>query len=686
MTFLNPANLWFLSFLIIPIAFHLLNLLKNKKEDFSSLILIKELKQTSMRNVKLKKLILLLLRILGIIFLVISFSKPVTNGFLHNWSVPEIDSRLYIVIDNSASMGAKNKGKTFLERSKHEASSLIPEFKKNALISIFQTCPPKMIFEGYSDDINIKKAIKSVKQTESFDNIWNTTGSFINRNKINEKLKECILFSDLMHPTDSLFSKSINNFIDWKFYFIQPEIIEENLSIKNMSFVNRVNTLQQLSKVNTRVQNKSVSPRKNIPLELLFNNQRVGQVISEFSSNIEKEFQFQAYPIAEGILQSKAIIPIDSYLSDNSWYHTVPVMRQINCGIIGKSREEVQILEVILKSIDPNKEFLNIESRIQPSLNRLFLDEFDMVIIYNCSGLTKQSVKDLDNFTKEGGGLIWFEGETSELPNHESLYELLNFPRSTDTINSGQGFFSTEISTEESDLLQNIRVKDINKELPKVFKYIKTETNKDHMIHWNLNNMDPFLIEFSNGGGDIFYFSSILNLEWNDLSIRGLIIPLMYKLLILAGTDEMNTSSIFVDDVKWISLQESKLKNIWEVLSPSGQKEMIVPDYDLEGIQITMTNELGIYEVFSNGEQITSFPTKLHNLEYLTNHLNQDDINKFIPKDQFRIIPMDKNTSSSFAEIRHGKSLWKFFLYASIFIFLIETIVGLPNKKNLNKI
>ena len=683
MTFLNPTNLWFLSFLLIPIVFHLLNLFKNKKEDFSSLILIKELKKTSMRSIKLKKIILLLLRILGILFLVISFSKPVSNGFLHGWSVPEIDSRLYIIIDNSASMGAKNKGKTFLERSKHEMSSLIPEFKKTALISIFQTCPPKMIFEGYSNDVNIKQAIKSVKQTESFDNIWNTTVSIINRNKINQKLKECILFSDLMHPTDSLFSKSINDFIDWKFYFIQPEVIEENLSIKNVSFENRVNTLQQLSKVNTRVQNKSISTRKNIPLELIFNGQRVGQVISEFSSNIEKEFQFQAYPLAEGILHSKITIPIDSYLSDNSWFNTVPVMKQINCGIVGKNREEIQILEMILKSIDPNKEFLNIETRIQPNLNRLFLDEFDMVIIYNCSGLTKQSVKDLDKFTKEGGGLIWFEGGSDNLPNHESLYELLNFPRLIEEINSGQGFFSTEISTEESDLLQNIRVKDINRELPKVFKYIKIETNKDHTIHWNLNNMDPFVIEFSNGGGNIFHFSSTLNLEWNDLSIRGLIIPLMYRLLILAGTDEMNTSSIFVDDVKWISLQGSKLKNKWEVSSPSGQKEMIVPDYDLEGIKITMTNELGIYQVFSNGEHITSFPTKLHSLEYLTNHLNQDDINKFIPKDQFRIIPMNKNTSGSFAEIRHGKSLWKFFLCASVLIFLIETLVGLPNEKNL---
>jgi hypothetical protein len=46
---------------------------------------------------------------------------------------------------------------------------------------------------------------------------------------------------------------------------------------------------------------------------------------------------------------------------------------------------------------------------------------------------------------------------------------------------------------------------------------------------------------------------------------------------------------------------------------------------------------------------------------------------------------MDKNTSSSISETRNGKSLWKFFLYASIFIFLIETIVGLPNEKNLNK-
>ena len=49
---------------------------------------------------------------------------------------------------------------------------------------------------------------------------------------------------------------------------------------------------------------------------------------------------------------------------------------------------------------------------------------------------------------------------------------------------------------------------------------------------------------------------------------------------------------------------QSKLRNKWEVVSPSGLREMIVPEYDREGILVKNTGELGIYQVFSNGESI----------------------------------------------------------------------------------
>tara|TARA_B110000444_G_scaffold82277_1_gene77775 strand:+ start:11161 stop:13215 length:2055 start_codon:yes stop_codon:yes gene_type:complete len=683
MTFLSPTNLWLLTFLTIPIAIHFLNRSKNQEVKFSSIKLILGLKTTALRRVELQKLILLILRILGIICLVLVFSQPVTKGFLPGWIAAEQEARLFIIIDNSASMSAKENGKTFLEQSKNEAVALLPHFKKDALISIVQTCPPRTIFKGYSNDPSLKKTVKSISQTSSYDDIWNNIIIFLNNKLIFEPIKECVVFSDLMHSPDSLFKESIDNYNDWKFYFIQPPELKNNVTIKNVIFENRINTLNQLTKVNARIQNNGVSPEENFPVELLFNDQRVGQVISEFSSGKEKDFLFQAYPTKEGVMQSRVTIPSDSYSFDNIWHHTTPVMSQINCGIIGANKEDIRILEMILKSIDPYDEFLKIESRIQPNLNRLFLDDLDMIFIHNSSGMSKESVADLEKFLKNGGGLIWFDGNEKSNSQHEDLYKMIDFPNPLSKMSAGQGFFSTKIINKESDLIKNIQVRNINAELPQVFNYIKTKTNDQHVIHWELNNGDPLLLEFSKGRGDIFYFTTILDLQWNDLPIRGIIIPLIYKLLILTGTDEINTASVLIDNPKWIPLRESKLGNKLEVISPSGQKQIIVPDYDLEGVSITNTNELGIYKVFSNGEHLTSFPTRLHPAEYLSQKISQPDLDGIISENQSKWLDMNRDLTQLFAEVRHGKTLWKFFLCFAIFFFLLETLLGIPQTKNL---
>ena len=75
------------------------------------------------------------------------------------------------------------------------------------------------------------------------------------------------------------------------------------------------------------------------------------------------------------------------------------------------------------------------------------------------------------------------------------------------------------------------------------------------------------------------------------MPVRGIIVPLLHQLIILTGTDEMNTSPVLVDEPKWISIEEQKLRNEWEVISPSGRVEMIVPEYNREGINISKKHQ-----------------------------------------------------------------------------------------------
>lgn len=678
MTFLTPSVLWFLGAVSIPILIHLLSRLRINKVEFSTVRFIKQLETSSIRKMQIQKILLLLLRILALASLVLMMAQPVTQGFMPGWLAAEQDARLVMIIDNSASMTVKDGKKTFLDRSKNETMTLVPLFKDETQITIAQTCPPKVVFTGRSNDPGLRTSVKSIEPTASYDNIWQNINGLLRDKTIIEPIKECVIFSDLMHVPDSSFSSGIGNLDDWKFYFIQPGPIYDNLAVKDVSSINRIKTLNQLVKLDTRIQNTGTLQKPNVPLELLFNNQRVGQVVSEFDPGKEKKFLFQAYPAEVGIVEGRIILPKDDYELDNSWYVSMPIMEQIRCGIIGATAEDITILEMILRAIDPENQFLTIESRIQPGLNRLFLDDIDVAVIHNPQGLTEDGVKDLNTFLKEGGGVVWFQGDPEGREFHPDLFKKTGFPNPESLVNAGQGFFSTRIAGEHSDLLQNIQVRNLEKELPEIFTYVKTSLESNHETHWTMNNGDPLLLEFSKGSGTVFYFSTLLDLRWNDLPVRGIVVPLMYRLMILTGTDEINTAAVLINESKWIPVEESKFRNKWEVVSPSGKTEMIVPEYDREGITISVTDELGIYQVYSNGEFFTSFPTRLHYQEYIQPRIGQKDIESILPKNQTRWLTIQDKFAAVFSETRQGKSLWKLFLLAAMIFLLAETIIGRP--------
>ncbi|HIC36223.1 MAG TPA: hypothetical protein EYO80_00940, partial [Candidatus Marinimicrobia bacterium] len=167
MTVLTPSALWFLGAISIPIIIHLLSRLRIKKVEFSTVRFIKQLETSSIRKIKIQQILLLLLRMLAIASLVMMMAQPVTQGFMPGWLAAEQDARLIMVIDNSASMNVQDGDESFLDLSKNTALSLLPLFKEETRITLAQTCPPKTIFNGLSNDPALRTAIQSIQSTKS---------------------------------------------------------------------------------------------------------------------------------------------------------------------------------------------------------------------------------------------------------------------------------------------------------------------------------------------------------------------------------------------------------------------------------------------------------------------------------------------------------------------------------------
>ena len=56
-----------------------------------------------------------------------------------------------------------------------------------------------------------------------------------------------------MYGPDSMLIRNVDEFERWRFYFIKPKNINDNLGILNANSLNRIKTLNKLIKLNTRV-------------------------------------------------------------------------------------------------------------------------------------------------------------------------------------------------------------------------------------------------------------------------------------------------------------------------------------------------------------------------------------------------------------------------------------------------
>ena len=76
MEFLNPAALFALAAVAIPLIVHLFHFRRPRKVDFSSLAFVKELRKSTVRRVRVKQWLLLALRLLAIASVGVGLRSP----------------------------------------------------------------------------------------------------------------------------------------------------------------------------------------------------------------------------------------------------------------------------------------------------------------------------------------------------------------------------------------------------------------------------------------------------------------------------------------------------------------------------------------------------------------------------------------------------------------------------------
>ena len=676
MSFLFPNILWGLFGLTIPLIIHLYNLRKSKTMDFSSIQHIQALEKKNIKKLKIIQWLLIFLRMGIIASLIFMFSGPlIVNKSI--WIPSEKESTAVIIIDNSASMSVKNEQDSFLDQAKENIPKILSTFEGLVNLKVIQTTPPIVIYSGIIENgVNLDYTNWKIPQSNGKDNLWNLVDSLLNSIDSTLPNKECFILSDFQSvPSQSLKDK----FLDWRLYFLSSDLLNDNIAIKEISSINQIKMPNDLLKLDAKIENMGKNEIKNLPVELYLNNERVGQIVSNFKSNTNKEFSFQVYPGKSGVVSGKVEIPPDNFLLDNKQTFELNIPEQISCKVIASSENGLLIIKTVLQSISGEDEFLDLELKLLSQIERIYLDETDVLIVEDPLIIKPIAIESIKRFLKEGGSIIWFSGKNYKNIN-EQVTSNLSLPIFLEEIElDKKSYLTVKVVDRKNPLLQDFNIRNLEESLPKIFIYNSVNKKNDHNSILDLNNDDPFLIKIPYSGSQIYFFTSPLDMKWNDFTIKGLLVPLIHRLLILSATNELNTQRIEINNPKIISLSNELINKEWSVKLPSGRKILVIPDYINEVIIFEETTELGSYEVFADGIFYTAFSTKLSINESPKYRTSFEKIYSAIGADNLVWVSNDMSIKETIRSQRFGKLLWRTFLLIAIILFLLESYISKPN-------
>jgi hypothetical protein len=145
--FANPLLLWGLAAASVPIVIHLLNRRRYRVQRWAAMEWLLAAARKNQKRLKMENLLLLLLRTCAVLFLALALARPTFSDA--SLSLDKQASHLFLLMDNSASTGAKTGAGIALEQGIAASLSLLGEIGTEDPITLVLTNDDSAPDEGH---------------------------------------------------------------------------------------------------------------------------------------------------------------------------------------------------------------------------------------------------------------------------------------------------------------------------------------------------------------------------------------------------------------------------------------------------------------------------------------------------------------------------------------------------------
>lgn len=693
MRFINPSFLYLLPLVSVPIIIHLLGRQRYKKIEFSSLRFLKELEADVIRRLKLRQIILLILRTLLILLLILVFARPYRSGVAPNVALSTGET-LYLLIDNSSSMSGASQGESLLEIGIESIKSAMDEIDFPIILKSVETVNSGRIqncnlvgsysqMENILDGFRVKpfygaidEALLSIQKDieqseESSVSIW-IVSDFQKRSWESLKLAE--------HPIFTLVECGGIRIILFPVFHR-----ENNIAINEIILPEQINEIGKSSQVKTNLENWS-EDRIEVAVSLFVKGERIGQAVTELEANSRGEVVFEFIPMVTGNLEGKAAIQDDALQNDNERFFILNIPEKIGVLIVGTDIDDGKFIQYalnaggnsVIESKITSTELLPIEN----------LQNYDVIFFSNVSNIQPSLKTTISEFLGAGKGVVLFLGDECTPEDYNDFWAReFGFPKWKDIRQSSEETF-LKIGEFRYDhpIFKDLWVEERPSISSPYFRKIPGFLiGKNHSIIANYSDGTPFIIESVYNNTKTLIFATSPDIEWTDFHLTGLFPVLLQRITLYMSGNSLRSEEYFTGDTVEFGIIDKELFDNPVVITPTGKK--FLPEYiEKSGkYQFYDTDEVGCYEVKSNGMIVKSFAVNISPEESDGKFLSTDELEDIVEVKPSNIAVAEGGGSEELSDLTATSEYTNLLIITALIIALLEMYIGRINRIEIEK-
>jgi hypothetical protein len=712
--FANAALLYGLVATGVPIVIHLLNRRKHREVPWAAMRFLMAAIRKNRRRIRIEQWLLLAVRTLLVVLVVSAMAKPFLESF--GAVIAGRRTQRVIVLDASLSMGYTSAESSRFDQAKALASQLVRDSRRGDAISvILMGDPPRVVIGDPTQNlVEVKKEIDELTISHGGTDLAATFEKVADVLEVSSSdQKEVVFLTDLQAASwrppaqgNQGLTRALARIEARRPRSVVIDLGKsggENRAVTDLKLESPVVTVGSNVLVRAVLRNFGTNRADQVRARLTADGLLGPQEIVDLPPGEDIPVLFHQQFTTAGDHQVEVSIDEDPLALDNRRWLVAPVRESIKVLLVDghfKSEPYQAETDYLAQALNPSEESpgqpapMHVEVVLESQLSRRELAPYDVIVLCNVPQFSQSEAAALDDFLKQGGGVVIFGGDQVVADNYNQvLYD------------DGKGLLPAKVgpsvgdASKKNEAAFGLNPKDYRHPIVAEFEgeldpvlagLTRASTFQYHKLLLNpgskarvaleFSTGDPAVIETTRHRGTVFLVATSADTGWTTWPIHQSYLPVMQQIVLQASAGRISERNIRVGqpfDQSFLAFGASAPVT---VKTPTGQSvtAKLQAAAGVSQFHFEQTDVSGFYQL-KIGPPLaleSSFAANTDPAESDLAKLDRAALKELLPSWNFQYLTNSKALTEDASSVGRRGELHRPLLHGVLILLLVESILA----------